>query len=137
MCKSCIYPISIENEYKGEGKIHRRIWFPSLWRIVEIWESGENWPGHLRVSLIENFHLILGYTSGKTIVSRFSWSFCREVFKARDKNCTKKFVAMKKVLMDNEKEGVCIRSNVFDCLMYIFLFVYFVHFYECIKYSSA
>lgn len=30
----------------------------------------------------------------------------REVFKARDKKNIKKFVAMKKVLMDNEKEGV-------------------------------
>ena len=29
-----------------------------------------------------------------------------EVFKAREKKNTKKFVAMKKVLMDNEKEGV-------------------------------
>lgn len=29
-----------------------------------------------------------------------------EVFKARDKKNNKKFVAMKKVLMDNEKEGV-------------------------------
>lgn len=32
--------------------------------------------------------------------------YCREVFKAREKKSTKKFVAMKKVLMDNEKEGV-------------------------------
>lgn len=30
----------------------------------------------------------------------------REVFKAREKRNSKKFVAMKKVLMDNEKEGV-------------------------------
>lgn len=29
-----------------------------------------------------------------------------EVFKAREKKFNKKFVAMKKVLMDNEKEGV-------------------------------
>lgn len=29
-----------------------------------------------------------------------------EVFKAREKRSNKKFVAMKKVLMDNEKEGV-------------------------------
>lgn len=29
-----------------------------------------------------------------------------EVFKAREKKSNKKFVAMKKVLMDNEKEGV-------------------------------
>jgi cyclin-dependent kinase 9 len=28
------------------------------------------------------------------------------VFKAKDKTTNKKFVAMKKVLMDNEKEGV-------------------------------
>lgn len=32
----------------------------------------------------------------------------REVFKARDKNNPKKFVAMKKVLMENEKEGVSV-----------------------------
>lgn len=31
-----------------------------------------------------------------------------EVFKAREKKSNKKFVAMKKVLMDNEKEGVSI-----------------------------
>lgn len=31
---------------------------------------------------------------------------CREVFKARCKK-TKKLVALKKVLMENEKEGVC------------------------------
>lgn len=31
-----------------------------------------------------------------------------EVFKARDCSNPKKFVAMKKVLMDNEKEGVCL-----------------------------
>nr|CAD7408871.1 unnamed protein product [Timema poppensis] len=30
----------------------------------------------------------------------------KEVFKARDKKNPKKFVAMKKVLMDNEKEGI-------------------------------
>lgn len=29
-----------------------------------------------------------------------------EVFKAKDKKTNKKFVAMKKVLMENEKEGV-------------------------------
>ncbi len=29
-----------------------------------------------------------------------------EVFKAREKSGTRKFVAMKKVLMENEKEGV-------------------------------
>lgn len=33
----------------------------------------------------------------------------REVFKAREKKTSKKIVAMKKVLMDNEKEGV---SNI-------------------------
>lgn len=33
--------------------------------------------------------------------------FCsREVFKARDKSNPNKYVAMKKVLMENEKEGV-------------------------------
>lgn len=32
--------------------------------------------------------------------------FFREVFKARDRQ-TRRLVAMKKVLMENEKEGVC------------------------------
>jgi len=36
------------------------------------------------------------------------------VFKAKDKKTNKKFVAMKKVLMDNEKEGVSILC-VLDC----------------------
>lgn len=36
----------------------------------------------------------------------FYRGFYREVFKARDNSNPKKFVAMKKVLMDNEKEGV-------------------------------
>jgi hypothetical protein len=36
------------------------------------------------------------------------------VFKAKDKKTNKKFVAMKKVLMDNEKEGVSSsRRNTF------------------------
>jgi hypothetical protein len=45
-------------------------------------------------------------------VPSFQWfinyviSLFREVFKAKDKKTNKKFVAMKKVLMDNEKEGV-------------------------------
>lgn len=34
-----------------------------------------------------------------------------EVFKAREKKSNKKFVAMKKVLMDNEKEGVSRNSS--------------------------
>lgn len=32
--------------------------------------------------------------------------FYSEVFKAQEKNGSKKLVAMKKVLMENEKEGV-------------------------------
>lgn len=36
-----------------------------------------------------------------------------EVFKAREKRSNKKFVAMKKVLMDNEKEGVSILLSLF------------------------
>lgn len=39
--------------------------------------------------------------------------FYREVFKARDKQNPKKYVAMKKVLMDNEKEGVSYLLPVF------------------------
>ena len=38
-----------------------------------------------------------------------------EVFKAREKKSNKKFVAMKKVLMDNEKEGVSYRG--FDSIL--------------------
>lgn len=37
-----------------------------------------------------------------------------EVFKAREKKSQKKFVAMKKVLMDNEKEGVSF-LDIFSC----------------------
>lgn len=53
-----------------------------------------------------------------------------EVFKAREKKNTKRFVAMKKVLMDNEKEGVssnncveifhlgpkCVPKNCLPCI---------------------
>lgn len=39
-----------------------------------------------------------------------------EVFKAREKRSNKKFVAMKKVLMDNEKEGVSILLNTQKCI---------------------
>lgn len=38
-----------------------------------------------------------------------------EVFKAREKKNNKKFVAMKKVLMDNEKEGV---SDLLSYILY-------------------
>ena len=38
----------------------------------------------------------------------------REVFKAREKKSNKKFVAMKKVLMDNEKEGVRMKALDFS-----------------------
>ncbi|XP_003424012.1 cyclin-dependent kinase 9 isoform X2 [Nasonia vitripennis] len=37
--------------------------------------------------------------------SAFFLSACSEVFKARDRTNSKRYVAMKKVLMDNEKEG--------------------------------
>lgn len=40
------------------------------------------------------------------VISFINCIYYREVFKARDKNNPKKFVAMKKVLMENEKEGV-------------------------------
>lgn len=36
-----------------------------------------------------------------------------EVFKAREKKSNNKFVAMKKVLMDNEKEGVSMEAIYF------------------------
>lgn len=55
-----------------------------------------------------------GYVSFFSLKSRnyvliyVYFNFFREVFKARDKKTSKKFVAMKKVLMDNEKEGVSI-----------------------------
>lgn len=35
-----------------------------------------------------------------------------EVFKAKDRRNPKKYVATKKVLMDNEKEGVRIITNI-------------------------
>jgi len=40
--------------------------------------------------------------------------FHREVFKAKDKKTNKKFVAMKKVLMDNEKEGVSLLYIIYS-----------------------
>ncbi|KAJ9596499.1 hypothetical protein L9F63_012482, partial [Diploptera punctata] len=42
-----------------------------------------------------------------------------EVFKARDKKTNKKFVAMKKVLMDNEKEGVTGQYNRYRSTFYL------------------
>jgi hypothetical protein len=36
----------------------------------------------------------------------------REVFKAREKKNAKKFVALKKVLMENEKEGVSFQLEI-------------------------
>jgi hypothetical protein len=38
----------------------------------------------------------------------------REVFKAREKKNSKKYVALKKVLMENEKEGVSILAEIFS-----------------------
>lgn len=49
-----------------------------------------------------------------------------EVFKARERRSNKKFVAMKKVLMDNEKEGVS-TSSYFHLKIIILIFDYFVH----------
>lgn len=46
-----------------------------------------------------------------------------EVFKAREKKSNKKFVAMKKVLMENEKEGVSVWFNTIK----FFLMVLFLH----------
>lgn len=45
-----------------------------------------------------------------------------EVFKAREKKSNKKFVAMKKVLMDNEKEGVsCNYSESYIWMLFAFI----------------
>lgn len=48
--------------------------------------------------------VVLHHPLSNLLTSHFN--FFREVFKAKDKQTNKKFVAMKKVLMDNEKEGV-------------------------------
>lgn len=40
------------------------------------------------------------------ILSIYIFFYLSEVFKARDRNNKKTMVAMKKVLMENEKEGV-------------------------------
>lgn len=42
----------------------------------------------------------------KFVLMKMKFVLFREVFKAKEKANPKKFVAMKKVLMDNEKEGV-------------------------------
>lgn len=48
-----------------------------------------------------------------------------EVFKAREKRSNKKFVAMKKVLMDNEKEGVSILKIYSFGIRMLFIFCLF------------
>lgn len=45
----------------------------------------------------------------------YFYLYYSEVFKAKDKKTNKKFVAMKKVLMENEKEGVSIKNC---CLLF-------------------
>ncbi|XP_044269244.1 cyclin-dependent kinase 9 [Tribolium madens] len=55
---------------------------------------------------IENFHFPFCDESEKyEKIAKIGQGTFGEVFKARDKSNPKKFVAMKKVLMDNEKEG--------------------------------
>jgi hypothetical protein len=46
----------------------------------------------------------------------------REVFKAREKKNAKKFVALKKVLMENEKEGVSFVPLLASFWIFIVLF---------------
>lgn len=53
----------------------------------------------------------------KFVITLLFTFFFREVFKAREKKSNNKFVAMKKVLMDNEKEGV---SNSLEKAQYNF-----------------
>lgn len=50
---------------------------------------------------------LLGESRNTVSIISTNGSTFREVFKAREKKSNKKFVAMKKVLMDHEKEGVC------------------------------
>lgn len=69
----------------------------SLRRVHKVRESSQNWAGNVRVSLswiFQGFFFIF-----------LVFTKIREVFKARAKN-DNKFVALKRVLMENEKEGV-------------------------------
>lgn len=56
---------------------------------------------------IENYDFMYCAESNKyEKVAKIGQGTFGEVFKAREKSGTRKFVAMKKVLMENEKEGV-------------------------------
>lgn len=61
----------------------------------------------IKEKYIENYDFMYCAESSKyEKVAKIGQGTFGEVFKAREKNGTRKFVAMKKVLMENEKEGV-------------------------------
>lgn len=63
----------------------------------------------IKEKYIENYDFMCCAESNKyEKVAKIGQGTFGEVFKAREKNGTRKFVAMKKVLMENEKEGVSV-----------------------------
>lgn len=61
----------------------------------------------IKEKYIENYDFVCCAESSKyEKVAKIGQGTFGEVFKAREKSGTRKFVAMKKVLMENEKEGV-------------------------------
>lgn len=61
----------------------------------------------IKEKYIENYDFMYCAESNKyEKVAKIGQGTFGEVFKAREKSGTRKFVAMKKVLMENEKEGV-------------------------------
>lgn len=67
---------------------------------MKILQNMKKWQKLGRV-LLGKFFLFI-----QPLLSNLKFLYFREVFKARQRSTPTKFVAMKKVLMTNEKEGV-------------------------------